>query len=338
MKKTKKILSLVLCVILAVSLLACGSTGGTSSSNNSNQNDTVTLKLFAAWPEGNSNLVGMEEMIQNVSKKTNGSLIIEWGGGPEAIPAAQLAEAIASGVVDIAWSAHTYNISHMPVLEAIKLIEASVLRSGGGFDFVDQLYQDNLNAHYLGAICDGATYSFYLQREITTLDDFKGMTIRATPAYAAFVDALGAGQVNMAAGETYQALERGVIQGTGWPSLGIADFGWEEVVQYIIRPAFYNVDTALFISNQAWNRLSESQQQALKEAAYEHEVWAKSYYTDAIKKDNDMLVQGGMKIVELAPDIAERYLDLAYSAAWQSVLKADPENGKILQEFAGYGN
>ena len=339
MKKCKKMAFAIICLALAAALAACG--GGGASGDGAApaaEGEVVTIRLFSAWPEGNSNLLGMEEFVENVYNLTDGTLIIEWGGGPEAIPAAQLAEAIMNGVVDVAWTAHTFNVSHIPVLEAVKLIDAPVLRASGGFDFIDQLYQDHLNARYLGSPSDGLTFNLYLQREIATLDDFQGMTIRATPAYAAFVEALGAGQVNMAAGETYQALERGVIQGTGWPSLGIADFGWQEVVAYILQPAFYNVDVALVISNSAWNSLNASQQAGLSQAALELEQWARSYYTDAIVADNEMLVAGGMTMIHLAPDVAGQYLYLAHSAAWASVLAVDPENGARLQAYAGYGN
>ncbi|MCL2578684.1 MAG: TRAP transporter substrate-binding protein DctP [Oscillospiraceae bacterium] len=341
MRRTKQILAAILCLTLAAALVACGGgTGGTGGAGTTGESGeageaTVTLRLFSAWPEGNSNLLGMEEFVQDVYDKTNGTVIIEWGGGPEAIPANQLAEAIMNGVVDVAWTAHTFNVSHMPVLEALKLIDAPVLREGGGFAFVDELYQEYLNARYLGSPSDGLTFSLYLQRRIDSIDDFRGMTIRATPAYAAFIDALGAGQVNMAAGETYQALERGVIQGTGWPSLGIADFGWHEVVDYIIKPAFYNVDVALVVSSQAWDRLSANQQTALQDAALALEQWARSYYSEAILRDNEMLEELGMTIIHLPPDVAEEYLDLAYSASWASVLEADPVYGERLMRYAG---
>jgi len=321
----KKFFSAVLCIVLIMSLVVCGSASA--------EDRPVTLRLFAAWAEGNVNLIGMEDFFQLAYEKSNGTLIIEWGGGPEAIPPFQLAEAIYNGVVDVAWTPHTFNVSHIPVMEGIKLLDPKRFRENGGFEFIDQLYQRYMNARYLGATSAGLTYNLYTTVEIRTLDDFRGLTIRATPAYIAFVSALGAGNINMSPGETYAALERNVIQGTGWPSVGIADFGWQELLRYIIQPPFYTVDVALFVSERAWERLSENQRNALLAAAEELEIRNEKFYADAIGRDNERLIAGGMQMIELAPEIAAQYLEIAYTEAWLSVLAADPENGRRLQEF-----
>ena len=336
MGKWKQLVAMIGFAAFVACLTACGgkqtqtADGGAESAKESKE---VTLKLFAAWPENNSNLIDMEKFIRKVDEKSNHTVKIVWGGGPEAIPSNQLAEAIKNGVVDVAWTAHTYNVSHIPVMEGMKLTDADKMRMNGGFEFVDDLYVKNLKAHYLGNVTNGLTYNLYTKKEIHTLEDFKGLTIRATPAYQAFVESLGAGAVNTSAGEAYQALERNVIQGYGWPSLGIKDYGWQEVSEYIIEPAFYTVDVAVFVSDKAWNGLSEEQKKALQEAGKEVEVEAETYYKDAIQKDRDELIAGGMKVLTLPDDVAGEYLELADKEAWKNVLKADQENGEKLKGY-----
>jgi len=328
------VLLLSLLVLITLSLAGCGGAEKTSNDQGGAHGQEVTLKIFAAWPENNTNLVNMNDFIKKVEEKTNGTVKIVWGGGPEAIPSYQLAEAIKNGMVDIAWTAHTYNVSHIPVLEGLKLTDPDKMRANGGFEYVDSLYQERLNAHYLGSVCNGLTYNLYTNKEIKSLNDFKGMTIRATPAYQAFVESLGAGVVNTAPTEAYQALERNVIQGYGWPSVGIMDFGWQEVTKYVIEPAFYNVDTCIVISDKAWQKLDENQQEALKEAAKEVEEESKVYYQKAIADEKEKLQQAGMKIIQLPEDVAKQYLELAYSQAWAAVEKNAPEDAAKLKQFA----
>ena len=342
----KKTLVLALSAMMMVSLAACGGSSSGSSQSQASQpsggaaaasGDAVTLKIQDAWAENASNNVNLQLFIDKVAEKTNGTVKIEWGGGPEAIPTNQLGEATKNGIVDIAWSCHTYMASHIPVMEGMKLTDAAKLRGNGGFEWVDEMYQKNLNGtHYLGAVTDGLTYNLYSKEKIESLDDFKGLTFRATPAYQAFVEALGAGASNMDAGDAYQALENGVIQGYGWPSVGVKDYAWNEVSSYIIEPAFYNVDVAIFISGAAWDKLNADQQAALYEAAKELEVEAKAYYNGAIEKDHQGLVEAGMEENELPADVAEQYLHTAYEAAWNSVLAKDEENGKTLMGFTDY--
>lgn len=166
------------------------------------------------------------------------------------------------------------------------------------------------------------------------IEDFQGLTIRATPAYQAFVEGLGAGAVNTAPGEAYQALERNVIQGYGWPSVGVKDFGWQEVSKYIIQPAFYNVDVCIMMSDKAWNKLSESQQQAIMEAGKEVEAASNEYYVKAIADENGILEAEGMEQLNLSTDVADAFIKLAYDKGWESAIKADAENANKLKELS----
>lgn len=342
----KKSLLVLLVLVLAFSFVGCGGnqqqpqqtqqTQQTSSSGSEEQK--VTLKITSAWNEGNSNLDKFNDFVEKVKQKTDGTVTIEWGGGPEAIPSYQLVEALRNGVVDIAWTAHTYNVSHVPAAEAMKLTDAATMRETGGFDFMYDYYKEKLNVHYIAHTSDGLTYNLYTKDKIETLEDFKGKTIRATPAYQAFVEGLGAGVVNTPPGEAYQALERNVIQGYGWPSVGITDFGWQEVSQYIIQPAFYNVDVSLFMSDKAWNKLSEKQQQAIMEAGHEIEQESKTYWQQQIADEKAVLIEQGMEELQLADDVAKEYLKLAYEKGWANALKLDEENVKKLQEFTRYNN
>ena len=50
---------------------------------------------------------------------------------------------------------------------------------------------------------------------------------------------LGANVVTTPPGEVYTALERGVVDGYGWPILGIFDLGWQEKTKYRVDPGFY---------------------------------------------------------------------------------------------------
>lgn len=335
----RKGLLLLLIVTLMFSVIGCGKSEAPaqpsgSQSPQASTDQKVTLAVTSAWAEGNSLLFNMEDFAKKVSEKTNGTVEVVWGGGPETIPTYQLVEALRNGVIDIAWTSHTYNVSHVPVMEAMKLTDAEKLRETGGFDFVRQLYKEKLNSHYIAATTNGLTYNLYTKNKIEKIEDFQGLTIRATPAYQAFVEGLGAGVVNTAPGEAYQALERNVIQGYGWPSVGVKDFGWQEVSKYIVQPAFYNVDVAIMMSDKAWNKLSENQQNAIMEAGKEVEAASNEYYVKAIADENGVLEAEGMEQLTLPSDVADAFIKLAYEKGWESAIKADPENANKLKEFS----
>ncbi|MGI6451255.1 MAG: TRAP transporter substrate-binding protein DctP [Desulfitobacteriia bacterium] len=335
MTKVKKILIVFFSVLLVLSLAAC-SGGGTQTPPAGDEGKVTKLKVYSAWAENNAMNVHLQPFMEKVKEKSNGTLEIVWGGGPEAIPTQQLAEAVKNGMVDVAWTAHTYNISHIPVLEGVKLAtyDFDELRTSGGFEFLDKLYQEKMNNHLIGHSMGGLTYNLYsTQKEIKSIADFKGMTIRATPAYQAFVEGLGAAVVNTAPGEVYQALERNVVQGYGWPSVGIIDFGWHEVTSYRIEPAFYQVDGAVLVSDKVWQTLDDTQKAALTEAMKEIEIETKEYYAGKIAEERGIIEEAGVQTITLADDAAEEYLKIAYESAWNNVIKNAPEDGPKLRDL-----
>ena len=67
------------------------------------------------------------------------------------------------------------------------------------------------------------------------------MRFRGQPNYNAMFKHYGIASVNIAPPEVYTALERGAVQGYGWPLWGIDDFGWDKLTKVRIDPGFYNV-------------------------------------------------------------------------------------------------
>ena len=58
--------------------------------------------------------------------------------------------------------------------------------------------------------------------------------------------------VQTAPGEVYTALERGVVDGYGWPTIGIFDLGWEKVTKVRFEPGFYAVDINVLVNLNTW--------------------------------------------------------------------------------------
>ena len=74
--------------------------------------------------------------------------------------------------------------------------------------------------------------------------------------YRDFFSALGATVMQTAPGEVYTALERGVVDGYGWPIGGIFDLNWQEKTKYRVDPGFYDAEVSLIVNLDAWKKLS----------------------------------------------------------------------------------
>jgi TRAP-type C4-dicarboxylate transport system substrate-binding protein len=348
MRKNRLVLLLVVALLLVPALLAgCGETATTTTATTAAPatdttattaaptGESVTIKVVSFLAETNTMNDGLWMLQELVEEKSGGRLTIEWGGGPEAIPSFQLAEALRSGVVEMAWTAHTFNVAQIPAVEGAKLTRLTPWeeRETGVSDFYNELYEANLNAVYLGSGTPGLTYNLYTTVPIETVADFQGKTMRVTPAYKAFVEALGAAPVTTDPGEVFTALERNLVVGYGWPSVGISDFGWNEVTKFVVEPAFYQVDVCALINKSVWDNMPEDLQDILVEAMQEVERMAFDHFANEIKEDRAALLAGGIQEAALDGAEAEGYIELAYESGWAEVIGKAGDTGTQLRSL-----
>ncbi len=221
----------------------------------------VTLRAVSAFAEKTTYSRGFELFIERVNRDGKGILQINYIGGPKAMPPFEVGNALKSGVVDLANSTGAFYTNVMPEADAWKLTERpmSELRKNGGYDYMSQLYAEKMNAIFLARHVDGNPFHLYLNKPISKAD-LSGLKIRITPVYRDFFQVLGATVVQPAPGEVYTALERGVVDGYGWPITGIFDLGWHEKTKYRVDPGFYTAEVSILVNKSTWDRLTDAQQ------------------------------------------------------------------------------
>src|SRR5499426_592394 len=243
----------------------------------------VTLRAVSAFAEKTTYSRGFELFIERVNEAGKGVLQINYIGGPKAMPPFEVGNALKSGVVDVANSTGAFYTNVMPEADSWKLTERpmSELRKNGGYDYMSQLYAEKMNAIFLARHVDGNPFQLYLNRPIAKAD-LSGLKIRITPVYRDFFQALGATVVQTAPGEVYTALERGVVDGYGWPITGIFDLGWHEKTKYRVDPGFYTAEVSILVNKSTWGRLNERQREIISAAA----AWIEAQAAD-VGKENE---------------------------------------------------
>lgn len=292
----------------------------------------VTLKAVTAWPKDTMENQALWMLQKMVEERSQGNIKINWIGGPEAIPTMEQWEALRKGVVDMILTAGAYGTALAPEALAQKLTQLAPWeeRTSGSFDIFSKAYSDKVNAVFVGRGLHGKKFRLYTNVEVKSSADFKGLRIRVTPIYKAFVEALGGAPVSIDPGEVYTALERKVVDGYGWPEARISDYGWHEVTKYAVNPTFFVVDVLILANKDAWNKLTEAQRNLIVESMKQVEKDSAEWVKGEIDKEQKFIQEKGVKIITVSdPD---KYLDLAYKAAWDEVLKAAPQNGPKLKE------
>src|SRR5499433_1677806 len=248
--------------------------------------DEITLKAITAFAEGTTYSRPFERFIARVNEAGKGLVRINYIGGPKAMPPFEVGNALKGGVVDLANATGAFYTNVMPESDAWKLTERPMaeLRRNGGYDAMAALYAQKMNAIFLARLVDNNPFHLYLNKPISA-PDLTGLKLRITPVYRDFFQALGATVVQTAPGEVYTALERGVVDGYGWPITGIFDLGWNERTKYRVDPGFYSAEVSILINKTVWDGLTPAQQTVLRKAADEGEAAASFAKDNAAETD-----------------------------------------------------
>jgi TRAP-type C4-dicarboxylate transport system substrate-binding protein len=194
-----------------------------------------------------------------------------------------------------------------------------------------KLYDQKMNAIVLARHIDNNPFHVYLTKPINS-PDLTGLKLRITPVYRDFFQAMGATVVQTAPGEVYTALERGVVDGYGWPITGIFDLGWHEKTKFRVDPGFYSAEVSILINKATWAKLTDQQKRILTDAG----TWIEAQ-ADEVPRENEADIAkqaaAGIKVITFSPEQAAAYRQKAYEAGWAGVIKQSPEHGPKLKEF-----
>jgi TRAP-type transport system periplasmic protein len=293
----------------------------------------VTLRAVSGFQEGTYFNRMFDRWVQKVNAEGKGLVQINFIGGPKAIPTFEQGNALRTGVVDLANTTTSFTATVIPEGLAFNYTEQSMaeLRKAGTVDYLNTLFLEK-GLYYYARTGEGLQYYVYSTKRIDKAD-LSGFKLRIAPIYRDFFTKQGANVVQMAPGEVYTGLERGVVDGYGWPLLGIFDLGWHEKTKFRLEPGFYAVELGIQFSGAAWKKLTPAQREFLeKQAAWLESQLAEQTRTDSaaeIKKQQD----AGIQVVKMSDADAKVFLKNAYDAAWDGIVKASPTHGPKLRSM-----
>jgi TRAP-type transport system periplasmic protein len=292
----------------------------------------ATLRAVTAFTEKTTYARPFERFIDRVNADGKGLVRINYIGGPKAMPPFEVGNALKGGVVDIANETGAFYTNLMPEADAWKLTERPMaeLRRNGGYDAMAQVYAQKMNAIFLARLVDNNPFHLYLNKRIPS-PDLTGLKLRITPVYRDFFQALGATVVQTAPGEVYTALERGVVDGYGWPITGVFDLGWNEKTKYRVDPGFYTAEVSVLVNRNSWNRLNDAQKNVLRKAAEQGEAEAAPEFAEENEREIKRQAAAGIETIRFEGDAASAYLAKAYQAGWDGIIRLSPVAGPKLR-------
>lgn len=263
---------------------------------------------------------------------------INWVGGPEVMPPFEQPEAVRKGMFQIGFLPAAYYMGMLPEADAISLSKydfAKEREKGGVWDYFVERHK-KINMMLLGTWLYDPFY-LYVKRPVKGLEDLRGLKMRTAAKYDKMMLALKMVPVTVAFGETYTALQRGVVDGFGWPTIGPREWGWLEFSKYVIDIPFYVRQNTFMVMNlDAWNKLPKSAHDKILDITIKYEPEMKAYFEKEIDKEKREMEKIGVQRIKFGPDETKKYIDTANHVFLEDLEKKVPEEVKVIKKLMGY--
>jgi TRAP-type C4-dicarboxylate transport system substrate-binding protein len=253
----------------------------------------LTFSIF--FPPSHAQAKAATDWAKEIEKRTRNKVQISVFPGGTLTKAPQCYDGVVKGISDLGFSLFAYTRGRFPVLAAVDLPMGYT--SGKTASKVAQEFAKNFKPKelsdvkvlYLHAHGPGLLHT---KNPVKTLEDLKGMKIRATGLSAKIVEALGGVPVAMPQGDTYEALKKGVVEGTFGPMEVLKGWKQAEVIKYTTECYSVGYTTTFFVvmNLDKWNALPVDIKKIFDEVSEK--------YTDVHGKVWDSTDQEGRKYTQ----------------------------------------
>ncbi|MBN1381153.1 MAG: TRAP transporter substrate-binding protein [Deltaproteobacteria bacterium] len=269
------------------------------------QAKTINLTYSIFFPPTHGQNKAGESWAREIEKRTNGQVKINVYSGGTLTPAPQCYDGVVKGISDIGMSCFAYTRGKFPLMEALDLPHGypnGRVATRAANDFFNKFKPtelDDVKVLYIHAHGPGILHTI---TPVKNMADLKGMKIRSTGLSAKVVEALGAVPVAMPQGGTYEALQKGVVEGTMTPIETLKGWKQAEVVKFTTDCKAVGYTTAMFIvmNKNKWNALPKDIQKVFEDVSREWIDVHGKVWDDSDAEGRKYSLSLGNKIISLS--------------------------------------
>ena len=305
----KRLLLLILILVVAAVTVPAK---GNSESDEKGSKEVTVLKFAHHYPMGHPHTLGVEYFKKTVEERSNGEIEVQVYPNNQMGNSKQIFESLLLGSLDIIltdpgapafadiplWDMvmgpfmyrdyeHAYTVAHSPMME--KMYED--LEKELDIQVIDPIW------FY------GVRHLTTAKTPINTPEDLVGLKIRTPdiPGFIKAIEVIGGTPTPLSFADLYLALKQGVVDGQENPMGVIYSKKFYEAQKYLILTGHMLSKNTVYMSNKAMDKLSEKNQQIIREAINEA-----GRYNDELMKDSESetmakLEEMGMEVI--TPDV-----------------------------------
>lgn len=211
------------------------------------------------------------EWAKEIEDRSQGRVKITVYPGGALFKARDTLNSIVKGVGDLALGSLSYTPGRFPIMEcmdytpgAFKSSKAATLGENALFAKYKPKEMDAV--HIFGFIATTLP-KFMTKKPVRTLEDLKGMQIRSTGSRKALVEALGAKSIGMPMSGSYDALQKGIVEGIITTTETLVSYRLNEVVDYVTDVPTASAVRFILGNIDVWNSLPPDLQKIFTDAS-----------------------------------------------------------------------
>ncbi len=256
-------------------LLSCIALAGiVGCSPRTGERDVYKLNYSVFFPPTHPQAKLASAWADEVMLRSQGRLKIFIFPGGALTKADQCYQGVVDNISDIGMSALAYTRGRFLLMEALDL-PVGYTSGSAATHAANRLYAkyqpkalEDTHVLYLHAHGPGILAS---KKPVTTLSDLKGMKVRATGLSAKLVERLGGAPVSMPQSDTYESLQKGVVDATFCPMETLQGWKQGEVVTSVTDSRCIGYTTTFFVTmnKEVWAGLPADLQKILTDVSAE---------------------------------------------------------------------
>ncbi|WP_299438309.1 TRAP transporter substrate-binding protein [uncultured Rhodospira sp.] len=309
--------------------------------------DRRELKMVTTWPKNFPGLgTSAERLAQRITAMSGGRLTVKVFAAGELVPPFEAFDAVSSGTAELYHGAEYYWQGKSKAFNFFAAVPfgltatemSSWIHHAGGQALWDEL-SAGFNIKPMMVANTGVQMGGWFNKEINSLEDYKGLKIRMPGLGGEVLRRIGAAAVSLPGGEIFPALQSGAIDATEWvgPWNDLA-FGFYKVAKYYYYPGFHEPGTTLSggVNLDVWNSLSDEDKAIIEAAATAENDYSLAEFNARNGDALDTLVnEHGVELRKFSNDVMTA-IGTAAGEVVAEVAAEDPMTQKVYDSFIDF--
>jgi len=304
-------------VLAAIAMGGVLLAGLSSCSKSPEKDQVIELSYSVFFPPTHIQCQTAQTWADEIGKRTDGKVKITMYPAGTLTKAPQCYEGVVSGVSDIGMSCFAYTRGRFPLLEGLDLplgYPNGLVATQVATEMVRKYKPEEIgevHVLYIHAHGPGILAS---RKPVRKLEDLANLKVRATGLSSKIVQSLGGTPIAMSQPETYEALQKGVVEATFCPIETLKGWKQGEVIDSVTETSVIGYTTSMFVvmNKDAWSGLGPELQKVFTEVSDE---WVAKHGRAWDQADQE----GQAFIKELQREVIT--LDEAEQQRWQAAVQ-----------------